>query len=100
MVGIVGVLLPIEEDLLRNPCFDLSRWYTVRWVQALNLNGEVTNGYKGPMGHAVRIVARKLLTDGIHTYYLCEHPDQNTQTHFEICQRVMNRDKFLITNKH
>ena len=51
------------------------------------------------MGHAVSEVARKLLTDGIHTYYPCEQPDQDPRTRFEICQRVTCREEYLITDK-
>lgn len=68
-------------------------------MHALCLKKEVVNGYEGLMGHALSIVAQKLLTDGIRTYYPCKRPDQNPQTRFEICRRVTNNDEFLITDK-
>ena len=95
----VGEEVSIEKDLLKNPRFNLARWYAVRRAQALTLDKKVIGHYKGPMGHAVSEVARKLLTDGIHTYYPGVRPDQDPRTRFEICQRVTCREEFLITDK-
>ena len=95
----VGEEVSIEKDLLKNPRFNLARWYAVRRAQALTLDKKVIGHYEGPMGHAVSEVARKLLTDGIHTYYPGVRPDQDPRTRFEICQRVTCREEFLITDK-
>ena len=59
----------VEAFLLRQPRFNLSRWYAAQRVRALSLPRERIHPYDGCVGHALSNIAHKLLTDGIHTHY-------------------------------
>lgn len=54
---------PISKALLATPQFDISRWYATRRSQALRIDRGDSHHF--PMGHAVNMVAAKLLVDGI-----------------------------------
>ena len=89
----------IDASLLRKHQFNLSRWYAKRRVQDLRLDKSTLGSFDGPMGQAVCKVARKLLTDGIHTYYPCVRVDLDPHQRFEVCQRVVASNDYLITDK-
>jgi Zinc knuckle len=89
----------VDERLLRKPQFNLSRWYAVRRTKTLNLDRARAYSYEGRMENAVSIVACKLLTDGIHTYYPCIRPNQNPQTRFKVCQRTGVKEEYMIKDK-
>jgi hypothetical protein len=91
--------LSVDWELLTNSHFNLSRWYALKRTQALNMDRAMDSTYNGTMGQALSKVARKLLTDGIHTYYPCMRPDQNPYTRFNVCQCVVIKDEYLITDK-
>ena len=89
----------VEPSLLKRPPFNLSHWYAIQRVKALSLNKRTIPTYNMVMGSAVSIVARKLLTDGIHTYYPCRRTDINPDFRFEVCQRKVVPDEYIITDK-
>ena len=97
--ALVGEGVSLERTMFKNPCFNLSRWYAVRRVKALGLDRSQVEPYKGPMGYALCRVAKKLLTDGIHTYYPGIQWDQDPYTRFEICPRNLFRHEYVITDK-
>jgi hypothetical protein len=51
------------------------------------------------MGEEVSIIASKLLTDGIHTYYPCERLDQNPWNRFKVYRRTVVSGEYMITDR-
>ena len=89
----------LNPALLRNPHFNITRWYAVMRVHALALDRSDADGYHGPMGSPVSIVAQKLLTDGSFTYYPCVRSDIDPNSRFSVCQSVLVDDQYVITDK-
>ena len=96
---LVNELVVVDQQLLRNPQFNLTRWYAVRRAKALLLDKRTIPHYGGTMGDSISRIAKKLLTDGIATYYPCKRADLNPHTRFEVCQRTVVSDEYIITDK-
>ena len=79
--------VPIARDLLKNPKFNLSRWYAMRRKQALGVLAEFQFTYLFDMGNAVSVVAAKLLTDGIASVYPGTNPELTPGDRFEVYPR-------------
>ena len=79
--------------------FNLSRWYATQRIKALAMDKARAHYYDGRMGQALSIVARKLLTDGIHTFYPGVQTDLDSEEHFSVCQRVAVPSEYVITDK-
>lgn len=97
--NLVDERVEVDADLLKRQHFNISHWYAVRRVKALSLNKRSIRPYISEMGPAVSIIARKLLTDGIHTYYPCVRPNLDPNSRFAVCQRGIVRNEYLITDK-
>ena len=72
----------IDEALFRKAQFDVSRWYAKRRRQALGLRTKLTHSFA--MGHAISLVATKLLTDGVLAWYPCTKPDLDPEDRFAV----------------
>ena len=51
------------------------------------------------MGHALSNIARKLLTDGIHTHYPSIQSDLDPAERFSVCQRKAVPSEYVIMDK-
>ena len=89
----------VDRHLLRNPHFNLSRWYAVQRARSLGLDKKTIQGYEGAMGYPVSRVAKKLLTDGIHTYYPSLQSGLDPNSRFDVCQRNVVTEEYVITDK-
>jgi hypothetical protein len=74
--------MSVTEDLLKRPQFDISHWYARTRSLALALGKTVH--HHCPMGHAVGIVAAKLLMDGADSHYPAIHPAHPTRARFQV----------------
>ena len=89
----------VETLLLRQPRFNLSRWYAAQRVRALSLPRKRIHPYDGYVGHALSDVARKLLTDGIHTHYPSVRFDSDLAKRFSVCQQKAVPSEYVIMDK-
>ena len=77
---LVGGQVTLARSLIKKPRFNLGRWYATRRICDLSLVQEPTHSHE--MGHAVDLVAAKLLTDGILSHYPGVNPDCDPEDHF------------------
>lgn len=67
----------VKRSLLEQPKFDLARWYATRRIKALDLGTKPV--HRETMGHAIHMVATKLITNGIASHYPCMNPNLDPQ---------------------
>jgi hypothetical protein len=84
----------VSRAFLEQPKFNISCWYAARRIQSLDLKMGLPQGYA--MGHAIRLVAAKLLTDGIPSAYPCTRPDLDPGDRFKIYPLRADQDNYTI----
>jgi hypothetical protein len=84
----------VSKRLLENPHFDVSRWYAKRRARELGLDMAVP--HQGIMGHALNIVASKLLADGIRAYYPNTNCHLNPRRRFVVSSPSVGRREYLV----
>ena len=89
--------LVVPRNLLVRPKFDIRRWYATRRSQAFNLEPPVA--HRCVMGHALSIVATKLLTDGISSSYPCAKFNLDPADRFRVHPSRVRRNEYSIVDK-
>ena len=94
---LVNEQVTIKQSLLKISQFNISRWYAMKRARALTLDKKVV--HHCTMGLAIDIVAHKLLTDGIRTYYPCTRPDLDPKLRFSVQQPCSDKEEYLTVDK-
>ena len=95
----VGRQVSLPKHLVKQPCFNLSRWYAVKRTKLLSLDRSEALPYVGLMGHAICEVAQTHLANGVHTYYPSKRMDLNPRNRFVVCPRNLVKNKYIVTDK-
>ena len=94
---LVDSRVSVARNLLEKPKFDISRWYATKRIRALDLPMRANHTYK--MGHAINLVAAKLLTNGIASSYPCTTLDFDPEDRFAIYPLKRGRNEYTILDQ-
>ena len=86
----------VPKWMMENPHFNVGRWYAIRRARELGLDRSIP--HHGVMGNAVNIVATKLLTDGIRSYFPNTNHDLDPAQRFKIRSPNTGRPDYLIVD--
>ena len=87
--------LTVARDLVKEVSFDVSRWYAEQRSRALGLTRDITHLH--PIGDAIAIVTKKLLTDGIASSYPCTNSVIDPDDRFWV-QQSEGRDTYIVVD--
>ena len=94
---LVHETITVSEELLKNPHFNLGRWYARK--RSLSRIHDQTKWEKAVMGRALITVASKLLEDGISAYYPSKTNYMNPTYRF-VMRSLRNRpDEYMIVDR-
>lgn len=86
----------MSRSLLELPKFDLARWYVTKRTRALDLGFKPT--HHETMGHAIHMVATKLLTDGFTSHYPSANPNLDPQDRFWMYHLKPGQTEYMIND--
>ena len=94
---LVHETITVSEEMLKNPHFNLGRWYARR--RSPSRIRDQTKWEEAVMGQALITVARKLLKDGISAYYPSRTNAMNPAYRFVMRSLRNNVDEYMILDR-
>ena len=91
-----GDQLVVNMGLLENENFNVSGWFAEKRSRVLGLIQISSHQY--PIGDAIAIVTRKLLTDGVSSSYPCTNDELNLTDRFWVQRAEGDADEYLIVD--